>query len=76
MGFTLLFINKELTPNDREWTCDGCGVNHDRDVNASINIKNFGLRTYVQSKKENGLRNKSSVAQSGGLPRACNVEAY
>jgi len=69
-------INKELTLAMREWTCVDCGVVHDRDVNASINIKNFGLRTYVQSKKENGLRNKSSVAQSGGLPRACNVEAH
>lgn len=69
-------INKELTLKDREWACVGCGVVHDRDVNASINIKNFGLRTYIQSKKENGLRNKSSVAQSGGLPRACNVEAH
>lgn len=44
-------INKELTLNDREWTCVGCDTKHDRDVNASINIKNFGLR------------NKPSVSQ-------------
>ena len=37
-------INKELTLKDREWTCKGCGVSHDRDVNAAINIKKFGLR--------------------------------
>lgn len=37
-------INKELTLKDREWTCKGCGVSHDRDINASINIKKFGLR--------------------------------
>jgi putative transposase len=37
-------INKELTLTMREWTCAGCEVVHDRDVNASINIKNFGLR--------------------------------
>lgn len=54
--------NKELTLNDREWTCTGCNTKHDRDVNAAINIKNFGLR------------NKSSVAQSDGMPCACNVE--
>lgn len=35
--------NKELTLSEREWTCS-CGVKHDRDVNAAINIKNFGLR--------------------------------
>jgi putative transposase len=32
------FINKELTLNDREWTCPECGVYHDRDLNASWNI--------------------------------------
>ena len=38
------WINKELTLNDREWTCLKCGTKHDRDVNAGKNIKNFGLR--------------------------------
>lgn len=37
-------INKELTLNIRGWTCVGCKTKHDRDVNAAINIKNFGLR--------------------------------
>ena len=36
-------INKELTLKDRNWECV-CGANHDRDVNAAINIKTFGLR--------------------------------
>jgi len=29
----------------REWTCDGCGVTHDRDTNAAINIERVGLAT-------------------------------
>lgn len=37
-------INKELKLNHREWTCKKCNTTHDRDVNASMNIKNFGLR--------------------------------
>ncbi len=37
-------INKELTLSDRQWSCD-CGSIHDRDHNAAINIRNFGIRT-------------------------------
>lgn len=38
-------VNDELTLKDREWTCNTCGVTHDRDLLAANNIKIFGLRT-------------------------------
>lgn len=36
-------VNKRLTLTDRSWMCASCGSNHDRDVNASLNIKKLGL---------------------------------
>jgi len=57
-------INKELTLKDRNWKCNYCGTEHDRDVNAAINIRNFGLR------------NQPSVTQSEWLHCACGVETH
>jgi putative transposase len=35
-------VNEELTLSDREWDCEGCGVFHDRDLNAAMNIAQQG----------------------------------
>lgn len=37
------YVKGDLSLNDRTWTCPQCGQEHDRDVNAAINIKTFGL---------------------------------
>lgn len=36
------YKNKELKLSMREWECPDCNSLHDRDLNAAINIKNFG----------------------------------
>jgi putative transposase len=38
------YKNKGLTLKDREWICPDCGINHNRDLNASCNIRDEGLR--------------------------------
>jgi putative transposase len=38
------YYNSNLTLKDREWICPDCKTNHDRDVNAAINIKKFSLQ--------------------------------
>ncbi|MFF3446000.1 RNA-guided endonuclease InsQ/TnpB family protein [Streptomyces sp. NPDC002667] len=41
--------------NVREWTCQGCGTDHDRDVNAAINIKTEGRKVAAgQAETVNG----------------------
>ncbi len=37
------FHNSELTLKDIEWTCSECKTEHDRDINAAINIKKFAF---------------------------------
>ena len=53
-------VKTEVLPLDvRRWTCQNCQTEHDRDINAAINIKQRGI---IQIKAE-GL----SVSACGGL---------
>ena len=38
------YKNEALTIEVRNWICPNCGARHNRDINASINLKKEGLR--------------------------------
>uniref|UniRef100_UPI00258AC0D2 RNA-guided endonuclease InsQ/TnpB family protein n=1 Tax=uncultured Massilia sp. TaxID=169973 RepID=UPI00258AC0D2 len=40
---------ERLTLAQRHWTCDACGVAHDRDVNAAINLRNMAVSSTVSA---------------------------
>lgn len=46
---------KELKLSDRIYHCDKCGIEKDRDINAAINIKTFGLRIKPISRQREAL---------------------
>lgn len=58
-------INKELTLDQREWTCKSCNTKHDRDVTAAINIKNFGLRNHLSVERR--LENRKELLTLVGV---------
>jgi len=57
------YKNKDLQLSDRNWTCPNCGTDHDRDQNAGINLKNYGLKELGLGRPEfNPVEKTTSVS--------------
>lgn len=40
-------VMDELSLDIREWDCPGCSTHHDRDANAALNIRTYGIRILI-----------------------------
>ena len=59
------YINQDLTLKDRKWTCKSCNTIHNRDLNASINIKKQGLKILSCG---SGIESQDKQKRSKALP--------
>lgn len=59
------YVKKDLTLKDRSWVCPKCGVSHDRDINAAINIRNFGLHPQALVAIENKIPEVTGINMDG-----------
>ncbi len=67
------WINQELKLSDRKWMCSDCGEIHDRDLNASKNILNQGLKILSGYGTQSDIKQKREEALS--LDKSANPEA-
>ncbi len=63
------WMKKDLALDDREWACDHCGVVHERDFNASLNIRDEALRlvTVVPVVASSGQKFACGAGSAGSL---------
>jgi putative transposase len=68
------YKHKQLKLSDRYWTCPECGIYHDRDINASINLYKVGLErsefrpvehALVDDRTPYGVPKKPSCCEAG-----------
>lgn len=54
------YVNKDLTIQDRSWTCPRCGTEHQRDENAAKNLRDVALNIFTE-----GSSGRAAARQNG-----------
>ena len=48
-------VKEKLELSERVWTCVNCGIKHDRDINAAVNIRAEGIKVLQRTLGTRGL---------------------
>jgi putative transposase len=67
------YINDSLTLADREWKCPRCEILHDRDFNASCNIKRRGLNEHNRGMHGDSCLPWRKTLTKQGLPTGTEI---
>jgi putative transposase len=68
----------ELPLSIREWVCPACHIKHDRELNASINLKNMAVSSTVSACGEegSGFSRKTKVKPASGKQEVNTIATY
>ena len=69
------YKKNDLTLKDRTWKCPECGIIHDRDINAAINIKNEGYKIKIGLSSPELTHQESKTLVTRGMMKE-NVMSY
>ena len=64
--------NGKLGLEDQRWGCPGCGMAHDRDVNAARNIRDYGPQATRSLPVDAGVR-PAPAGDRGGIRNEANL---
>lgn len=71
-------VQETMPLNIREWTCPDCGIHHDRDLNAAVNIVRQAMPEFTRGEKSALATEPTSITEIGSVVKldSMNRESY